>query len=79
VVRWSTRTSSRPAKVLNAGAIAKSESVNGNVVTLANSLKAIWDLLGLTADPCIDYDVVLTLTGAADATGLVLVEIDWAI
>lgn len=67
------------AKVVNAGAIAKSESLNGNVVSLANSLKAIWDLLGLTADPGVDYDVVLTLVGAADATGLVLIEIDYTI
>ena len=28
-------------------------------------------LLGLAADPCVEYDVVLTLTGAADAAGTV--------
>lgn len=67
------------AKVLNAGAIAKSESLNGNVVSIANSEKVIWDLLGLTADPAIDYDVVLTLVGAADAAGTVLLEIDYTV
>lgn len=67
------------AKVLNAGAIAKSESLNGNVVSLTNSLKPLWDLLGLASDPSIDYDVVLTLVGAADGTGLVLLEADFTV
>lgn len=67
----------KAAVVLNAGAIAKSECVNGNVMTLANSEKAIWDLLGLTSDPGLIYDVALTLTGAADAAGSVLVEVDY--
>lgn len=67
------------AKVVNAGAISKSESVSGNVVTLANGEKTIWELLGLTADSGIDYDVVLTLVGAADGTGTVLCELDYTI
>lgn len=67
------------AKVLNAGAIAKSESVSANVVTLALGWKAIWELLALTADPNIDYDVVLTLVGAADGTGTALIEVDYSI
>lgn len=69
----------KAAVVLNAGAIAKSEQVNGNLATLANAEKAIWELLGLTSDPGVDYDVVLTLTAAADATGTPMVEIDYTI
>lgn len=69
----------KAAVVLNAGAIAKSECVNGNVMTLANSEKAIWDLLALSADPNLMYDIVLTLTGAADAAGSVLVEVDYTV
>lgn len=67
------------AKVLNAGAIAKSESVAGNLQTVANSEKMLWELLGLTADPQIPYDVVGTLVGAADAAGSVLIECDYVI
>ena len=41
------------------------------VFTIANSGKELWDALGLTSDPSVFYDVALTLTGAADATGTV--------
>lgn len=41
------------------------------VFSIANSGKELWDALGLTADPSVSYDVVLTLTAAADATGTV--------
>ena len=41
------------------------------VFTIANSGKELWDALGLTSDPSVFYDVTLTLTGAADATGTV--------
>lgn len=37
--------------------------------SLANGEKRIWEALGLSADPNKDYDIVLTLTGAADAAG----------
>ena len=32
----------------------------------------MWEALGLTADPFKEYDITLTLTGAADATGTAL-------
>ena len=62
---------------VNSGAIAKSEQVNGNVVTLANAEKVIWEHLALASDPNVTYDVVGTLVGAADGTGTVQVEIDY--
>lgn len=64
---------------LSGGALSKSEIVNENtaVATPANGEKPIWELLGLTSDPGISYDVVLTLTAAADAAGSVLLEIDY--
>jgi hypothetical protein len=65
------------AKIVNAGAIAKSESVQANIATIANFNKPIWDLLTLTRDPQIYYDVVLTLVGAADGAGSVGVELDF--
>ena len=41
------------------------------VFSIANSGKELWDALGLTSDPSVSYDVTLTLTAAADATGTV--------
>lgn len=63
----------------NGGAVTKSEKLYGNVVTIANAEKRIWELLGLTSDPMIFYDVVVTLTGAADAAGTIQLECDYDI
>lgn len=52
------------------GAITDSEVANGNVITLANSYKKVWELLGLTSDPNLMYDVVATLDGACDGAGV---------
>jgi hypothetical protein len=40
-------------------------------ITEANMEKRIWELLGLSADPQLEYDVCLTLTAAATTTGAV--------
>lgn len=40
--------------------------------SIANAEKRVWEALGLTSDPHKEYDVALTLTGAADATGTAL-------
>lgn len=69
----------KAAVVLNAGAISKSEIVDGNVLSIANSEKAVWDALALTSDPALLYDVALTLVGAADAAGSVLVEVEYVL
>lgn len=45
-----------------------------SVTTLANAEKRIWELLGLSADPGLEYDVVLTLTAAATAAGSVKLQ-----
>lgn len=39
------------------------------VITVANMEKRIWELLGLTEDPVLEYDVALTLVAAAAAAG----------
>lgn len=39
------------------------------VVTVANMEKPIWQQLGLTEDPQVEYDVAITLTAAATAAG----------
>lgn len=64
---------------LKDGAITKSEIINGNVITVANMEKRIWEHLALSSDPCIFYDVVLTLTADADAAGSVAVEMFYSI
>lgn len=78
----------KAAVVLNAGAITKTELVNGNancygLNTVDNWEKRIWEVgpngVALTVDPQRTYDVCLTLTGAADAAGKVVVEIDYVI
>lgn len=60
---------------LNGGAL------NGSDITfeaaaagglIANAEKRVWEALGLSADPHLTYQVVLTLTGAADAGGTAL-------
>jgi hypothetical protein len=40
--------------------------------SIANAEKRVWEALGLTSDPSKEYDVVLTLTADADATGTAL-------
>lgn len=60
------------AVVLNAGAVNGTDVLHESAVfTIANSGKELWDALGLTSDPGVFYDVTMTLTGAADATGTV--------
>lgn len=66
---------------LNGGAINKSDVTfeSGVGYLIANGEKPLWEALALTADSARDYDVVLTLTGAADAAGSVLVEVDYTV
>ena len=45
----------------------------GGVYTNGN--KRVWEALGLTKDPAKEYDVALTLTGAADAAGSVQLRV----
>jgi len=65
---------------LNGGALSKSEQIfESGVITIANSEKMIWEHLGLAADPQLTYDVALTLTADADATGIPLLECDYVV
>lgn len=41
------------------------------VITVANMEKTLWELAGLSADPKVMYDVVITLTAAAGSAGTV--------
>ena len=58
----------------NGGAIDHSDVTHeagaaGGLYT--NDEKMVWEVLGLSADPQKEYDVVVTLTGAADAAGTI--------
>lgn len=65
---------------LSGGALARSDvTFESGVITLTNVITPIWEILALTSDPSVDYDVVLTLTGAADAGGVPLLELEYAI
>lgn len=67
----------KAAHIVNAGATSKSEVSMSNIITTANATQPLWQLLGLTSDPSVFYDLVLTLVGAADGAGSVLVEADY--
>lgn len=45
-------------------------------ITVANMEKRIWELLGLAADPMIDYDVAATLVAAAAAAGAACFQVE---
>jgi hypothetical protein len=45
---------------------------------IAKIEQPLWQLAGLTADPCIDYDIVATLTAAATASGTLTVRTTYA-
>lgn len=65
------------------GVSLKDGALNGTDLTfeaaaagglITNAEKRIWEALGLTSDPCKEYDVALALTANADGTGTVLVR-----
>lgn len=67
---------------LSGGALSKSEIIGESGAAgglLTNFEKRIWETLGLTSDPNLVYDVVLTLTGAADAGGAVVLEAQYQV
>lgn len=63
--------------VLNAGAIDSDVTFEAGAAggLYTNGTKRVWEALGLTADPGLEYDVAMTLTGAADAAGTVLMRL----
>ncbi len=64
---------------LKDGALANLDVAFNNALTTANCHKKVWEGLALSADPSLMYDVVLTLEGAADATGTVMVKLVYAV
>jgi hypothetical protein len=54
-----------------ASAITAGSEIRFEQDDIANIEKRIWELLGLSSDPNLEYDVALTLTAAATAGGTV--------
>jgi hypothetical protein len=60
----------------------KDGALNGSDITHESGIfniddceKPLWQALGLTADPNIEYDIVATLTAAADAAGTISLKV----
>lgn len=60
---------------LNGSLIGHESAVMG----LEDAEKMVWQALGLSADPCIDYDVAATLTAAADAAGTITLKVQYVV
>lgn len=64
------------AQSLKDGALANTNiTYESGVVDIANKGKALWEQLGLSADPKKFYDVAATLTAAADAAGTITLRV----
>lgn len=66
------------AKSLKDGAIAGEDIVHAQAYNIDDAEKMLWEALGLSEDPNISYDVVATLTAAADAAGTITLKGSYA-
>lgn len=64
----------------------KDGALNGSDVTHESAVfgledieKPVWEALGLSSDPSLIYDVVLTLTAASDAAGTVMLKVRYVV
>lgn len=64
---------------VHGGALSKSELLNGNIVTVANMEKRLWEHLGLSSDPGLSYDVCGTAAADTDAAGAVALEVHYSV
>lgn len=63
---------------ISGGALARSDVTHESTVyPYTNRERPLWEALGLSSDPCVDYDVVGTLTAASDAAGALLLEVEF--
>lgn len=60
-------------------AVARTErTYESGVITIANTGKRVWEQLGLTVDPKVEYDLTAT-RNAATATGNVAVHVEYVL
>jgi hypothetical protein len=57
-----------------ASAVTAGTNIRFEQDDIANIEKRVWELLGLTADPNLEYDVAFTLTAAAGAGGTISLD-----
>ncbi len=62
-----------------ASALTNTSVIGDNLITPAKREQRLWQVLGLTADPAIYYDVVVTLTAAAGSAGTLGLDGEWVI
>ena len=68
------------AVALNAGpynkvqVIQEAGAAGGDITKF---MQPVWQILGLTSDPNLIYDVIATLVGAADGTGTLILELQY--
>jgi len=62
------------AQALGTALVKSSVLHESTVFGIEDSEKPLWEALGLTADPLIDYDVVGTITTAADSADTIVIE-----
>lgn len=64
---------------LSGGAISDVNVAHeSGVYDISESEKQLWELLGLSEDPGLEYDLALTLTGAADAAGTIVAKLRYS-
>lgn len=83
------RTTADGGAVVDADCFASAQSIATAITTGTNILhesgvldiseitQPLWQILGLTSDPCVMYDVVATLTAAATAAGTVTLQVQY--
>lgn len=64
---------------LSAGNTEPVDVTFNNVMGIENIEKRLWDLLGLTADPFIEYDICLTGDTVGTAAGTLSLRVEWVI
>lgn len=53
-------------------------AIAGNAAAAVNVTKRLWELLGLTVDPCLTYDVAITAVTAGSAGGNMAMKLSWS-
>lgn len=69
-----------PTALMSAVNISAGGSFAANsAVAIANYTKQLWQMLGYAADPGGEIDIILTLNTALTASGVVVIDLPWAL
>lgn len=67
------------AQALTTALLQSDVMLESGVIDEAEMEQPVWQLLGLSADPKIDYDVVLTATQAIELAGTITLQVQYCI